>query len=256
MAKWAGLRLVLIGITGSRAWRYDMEIDVKGITGAQAYNQGYNPNQFGKAYNRGQFATACEQSPHKLQIDQWLNEGKPFRWISSQLEDMGERISEKSIAKYKSYRDQYIQQELMQVPEYNATMQTLNNQMVDGVSKIKQIDVMQHLVNTIEHCAGLLKQAADDEIHIKNVQDMRWVQQTLLDSIKAYGEIVLQAQRYAKVNEDPTLLKPQISVDVKGLLADMLGGMDDAARFRLIDRLRSGAGQSNAGGLPVDSESE
>ena len=33
----------------------------------------------------GAYQTACEASPNKQQIDQWLNEGKAAAWISREL---------------------------------------------------------------------------------------------------------------------------------------------------------------------------
>ena len=71
----------------------------------------------------GQYQLACEASPNKLQIDTWLNEGKPIQWISDQLKAMGDYISTNSISKYKKYRDTMIREELEKEPQFIAKEQ-------------------------------------------------------------------------------------------------------------------------------------
>ena len=56
----------------------------------------------------GMYQLACESSPHRQQIDAWINEGKSNVWISDQLREMGGYISVASIAKYKKHRDEII----------------------------------------------------------------------------------------------------------------------------------------------------
>ena len=35
--------------------------------------------------NTGMYQLGCEASPHRQQIDAWINEGKTNKWISDQL---------------------------------------------------------------------------------------------------------------------------------------------------------------------------
>lgn len=194
--------------------------------------------------NRGLYATACETSQFKTLIDQWLNDGKSNAEISRLLASKGEKISDKSIAKYRSYRDEYVQGELMKDPTYQAQMQLANSTLVDEVSKIRQVNVINHIADTIEHCAELIGQAQLDEIHIRNIQDLRYVQMTMLESLKLYGDTIMQAQKFAKINEDPSLLRPTVeNNDVKSALVDILGGVitngGGSAGFELIDKLRA-----------------
>ena len=190
--------------------------------------------------NRGMYATACEQSPHKNKIDQWLNENKSFSFISKQLEALGEKISDKSISKYAKYRDQGIQEKLNDDPVYQAQIQTANATLVEEVGKIKQVNVMNHISETIAQCAEMLRDAQLNDIQIKNVQDMRYVQMTMLESLKLYGDIVMKAQAMQKIEDDPTLLKPTVNVNVKNVLVDMLGNLDDNQKFSIIDKIRTG----------------
>ena len=75
----------------------------------------------------GAFQTACEASPNKLQIDQWLNEDKSCIWISRELKmRFQESISDKSISKYKKYRQEALQTELEKDPTYQAKIHTVN----------------------------------------------------------------------------------------------------------------------------------
>lgn len=192
----------------------------------------------------GAYQTACEASPNKLQIDTWLNEGRSAIWISKELKaKYDESISDKSINKYKKYRDEFLKHELEKTPEYQGKMQHLNEQLVDGIGKIRQVDVMGRLADTIDQCAEMLNVARDDQIRIKNAQDMRFISQTMLDAIKIYGDTVLKAQRFNAVENDPTLLKPTtININVKTALVDILKGAMNSGDngYELIDRLRRG----------------
>lgn len=203
--------------------------------------------------NYGKFQTACEASPHKLQIDQWLNEGKSASWISGQLEKLGEKISDNAIGKYKRYREDRIQEELKKDPVFQRQMEVANQTLVNEVGKIKQIDVIKHIADTIDHCATLVQQAQDDEIKVRSVQDLRWIQTTMLDAIKVYGDVVMKMQAYGKIEENPDLLRPQVSVNAKNVIVDLLKGVDDnELRYKLIDSLRTGIGKYEHGGLSGD----
>lgn len=197
----------------------------------------------------GTFQTACEMSPNKAQIDMWLNEGKSNSWISRELQSrFDEKISDKAVGKYRKQREQMIQEQLNEDPDFQKKMQYANQQLVDGISKMQTINVVDHLAQTIQDCADMLAQAKVDEIKIRNVQDMRFVSMTMLDAIKQYGDVMLKMQRFSAVNDDPTLLKPQtINVNIRGALTDILkdamnGG---SGGYALIDKLRAGiAGKS------------
>lgn len=192
----------------------------------------------------GTFQTACEMSPNKAQIDMWLNEGKSNSWISRELQSrFNEKISDKAVGKYRKQRDQMIQESLNADPNFQKKMAYANQQLVDGISKMQTVNVVDHLAQTIQDCAEMLQQAKVDEIRIKNVQDMRFVSMTMLDAIKQYGDVMLKMQRFNAVNDDPTLLKPQtINVNIRGALTDILkdamaGG---SGGYALIDKLRAG----------------
>ena len=92
--------------------------------------------------NTGSYQLACEKSPNKQQIDIWLNEGRPQKWISDQLREMGDYISVNSIAKYKKYRDEHIQQELMEDPQFQAKVYEVNEQLNESIGKIKKVDML------------------------------------------------------------------------------------------------------------------
>ena len=188
---------------------------------------------------RGLYATACEESPHKTQIDQWLNEGKSYSWISKQLTALGDKISDKSISKYDKYRNNRIQEELMKDPDYQAQIKQANATLVDEVSKIKQVNVLNHIAETIEHCADLVQGAKLDDIRVKNVQDLRYVQMTMLEALKLYGDTILKAQQMQKIEDNPELLKPTVNVNVKNVLIDMLSGADEETKFKMIDNIRN-----------------
>lgn len=208
----------------------------------------------------GLYTTAAEQSPHKLQIDQWLNDDKSSMWISRELKiRYQESISDKSITKYRNYRKNLMQQELNKDPTYNGKMEIMQQTLVDSIGKVKEVDTMSHLADVIEQSADLLKDAHDRDIQVKNIQDMRFVSQTLLDAIKIYGDTVLKAQRYNAVQENPGLLKPtNINVNVKSALTDILkevmnhGGTDG---YALIDKLRTGVELNDNGGNDGDTGS-
>lgn len=192
----------------------------------------------------GAYRTLCEDSPHKIQIDTWLTEGKSCLWISRQLKiQFSENISDKSVNKYKKYREEFLQKELEKSPLYQNKMNMLNQQLVNGIGKIREVDIMGRLADIIDYSADLLSDARDNDIQIRNAQDIRFTSQTLLDAIKIYGETVLQAQRFSKIEQDPSLLKPQtININIKSALVEVLqSAMKDGDNgYAIIDKLRNG----------------
>ncbi len=192
----------------------------------------------------GGYQTACEASPHKMQIDQWLNEGKSAAWISRELsKQFGEHISDRSVMKYKKYREDWIQQEIEKDPAYQAQTQAIQEQLNDGIGKIQKVDCIARLAQVIDDSAGLLQQAKEDDIRIKNAQDWKFVAGTMLDAIKLYGDTVLKAQRFEQIQHDPSLLRPTtINVNVKQTLTDVLAEAMRSGGYDLIDKLRGSVG--------------
>jgi hypothetical protein len=200
--------------------------------------------------NTGMYQLACEASPHKDQIDAWLNEKKPFTWISNQLKEMNDYISTNSISKYKEYRDEKIKHELQETPEFQAKQQMVQSEFNNAVSKIQVVDLVGNLGTLINDSAELLEQAKTDKIQINNVKDLRMVQQTMIDAIKVYGETMLNAQKFEAINKNPDLLANKsttINFNVKTALSEILKGavVDGGDGFSFIDKLRAGIGQSH-----------
>lgn len=196
------------------------------------------------------YQLGCEASPHKQQIDAWINEGKTNKWISEQLRDLGGYISPTSIAKYKKHRDEIIMKELEETPEFQAKQMMVTEQFNQSVAKIQKVDLIGRLSELIEDSAEMLENAKMRGIQINSVKDMRMVQQTMLDAITAYGETMLNAQKFAEIQNDPSLLQNRnttININIKDTLADILkGAMNDGDNgFSIIDKLRSGINQSN-----------
>lgn len=197
--------------------------------------------------NTGSYQLACEASPNKQQIDIWLNEGRPQKWISDQLKEMGDYISVNSIAKYKKYREEQIQEELMADPVYQAKVYEVNEQLNESIAKIKKVDMLGELAEIINHSGELLSNARQDGIEIHSVKDLRMVQQTMLEAIQVYGDTMLKAQQYRAVEEDPSLLQKKnttINVNIRTALTDILteamkkGGNGDG--YGIVDQLRNG----------------
>lgn len=191
----------------------------------------------------GSYQTACEQSPNKAQIDTWLTEGKSAMWISKELKmKFGESISDKSVIKYKKYREEFINKELQKNPIYQAKMGEIKDQINLGIGQVKQIDTLAKLSDIIDQSANMLANVDMEVVKIKNAQDMRFITQNMLDAIKIYGDTVLKAQRFGAVENDPSLLKPTtINVNVKSALTDILkGAIDSGDGYNIIDRLRTG----------------
>lgn len=200
--------------------------------------------------NTGMYQLGCEASPHRQQIDAWINEGKTNKWISDQLKEMGGYISPTSISKYKKHRDELIMKELESTPEFQAKQQMVTEEFNKSVAKIQKVDLIGRLSELIEDSAEMLQDAKMRDIQINNVKDMRMIQQTMLDAISAYGETMLNAQKFNEINNDPTLLQNKqttININIKSTLTDILkGAVEDGGNgFSIIDKLRSGIGKSN-----------
>lgn len=193
----------------------------------------------------GMYKMGVEASPHKQQIDTWLNEGKALTWISNELKGMGGYLSTNALSKYKKARDERIQKELEKTPEFKAKQQMVTEQFNDSVAKIQKVDLIGRLSELIEDSAELLEDAKMRGIQINNVKDMRMVQQTMLDAINAYGDTMLKAQQFEEINNDPSLLKKQsttININVKSALTDILrSAMEEGGDgYGIIDKLRAG----------------
>lgn len=199
--------------------------------------------------NTGMYQLGCEASPHRQQIDSWINEGKTNKWISEQLKEMGGYISPTSISKYKKHRDELIMKELESTPEFQAKQQMVTEEFNKSVAKIQKVDLIGRLSELIEDSAEMLQDAKMRDIQINSVKDMRMIQQTMLDAISAYGETMLNAQKFNEINNDPSLLQNKqttININIKSTLADILkGAMEDGDGFNIVDKLRSGIGKSN-----------
>lgn len=204
----------------------------------------------------GSYQTACEASPHKWQIDQWLNEGKSAAWISRELSKrFGEHISDRSVMKYKKYREDWIQQEIEKDPAYQAQTQAIQEQLNDGIGKIQKIDCIARLAQVIDDSAGLLQKAKEDQIAIRSAQDWKFVAGTMLDAIKLYGDTVLKAQRFEQVQQDPSLLRPTtININVKQTLTDILGEAMRTGGYDLIDKLRGSVSADTVGVMDAEFE--
>lgn len=191
------------------------------------------------------YKLACETSPHKDQIDTWLNEGRAITWISAQLKELGDYISPNSITKYKKAREGKIKNELENNPAFQAKQNAVTNLMNDKIGEIQVVDLMGNLSTLINDSAEMLADARDRNIQINNVKDMRMIQQTMLDAITAYGETMLNAQKFQEINKDPSLLKngnTTINIEIKQALGDMLRTAisEGGDGFGIIDKLRSG----------------
>ena len=126
----------------------------------------------------------------------------------------------------------------------------VTEQFNQSVAKIQKVDLIGRLSELIEDSAEMLEDAKMRGIQINSVKDMRMVQQTMLDAITAYGETMLNAQKFAEIQNDPSLLQNRnttININIKDTLADILkGAMNDGDNgFSIIDKLRSGINQSN-----------
>lgn len=209
----------------------------------------------------GMYKMGVEASPHKQQIDTWLNEGKALTWISNELKGMGGYLSTNALSKYKKARDERIQKELEKTPEFKAKQQMVTEQFNDSVAKIQKVDLIGRLSELIEDSAELLEDAKMHGIQINNVKDMRMVQQTMLDAINAYGDTMLKAQQFEEINNDPSLLKKQsttININVKSALTDILrSAMEEGGDgYGIIDKLRAGVTGTVVDASVVDIDGE
>lgn len=206
-------------------------------------------------YNVGQYQTACEASPHKNQIDTWLNENVSAAEISRRLlANYGEKISDRSVMKYKKYREEHLRQELREDPVFQGKMEMVTEQLNTGIGKIREVDLIGRLSAIIDDSAEMLADAKSRQVQIRTAQDFRFVSQTLLDAIKVYGDTMLKVQKMDAISQNPELLKPtQINVNVKTALVDILAGAMKSGDYTVVDQLRAGMGMAT-NVIDVDAE--
>lgn len=186
-----------------------------------------------------------ETCGHKVEIDQMIDDNRSLAYIQSWMQDELEiNISKQSIMKYKKKREIQLKNQLEKMPEYQTKMQYLSQDLVDGIGKIKQVDIIGSLSDIITQSSELLRRADDDDIKITSVQDMRFVTQNMMDAIKLYGDTVLKAQKFNEINKNPELLKPNntnITIQIQDMLASVLKeSITSGQGFDLVDKLRSG----------------
>lgn len=193
------------------------------------------------------YALACETSPYRNEIDMWLNQNKGPKWISEQLKSFGDEyyVSPASITKYSKKRDEVIQKEIEETPIFQAKQQMVTEEFNKSVAKIQKVDLVGRLSELIEDSAELLEDAKFRGIQINSVKDMRMVQQTMLDAINTYGETMLNAQKFAEIQNDPSLLQNKsttININVKSALTDILteAMKTGGDSYGIIDKLREG----------------
>ena len=126
----------------------------------------------------------------------------------------------------------------------------VTEQFNQSVAKIQKVDLIGRLSEIIEDSAELLEDAKMRGIQINSVKDMRMIQQTMLEAISAYGETMLNAQKFAEIQNDPSLLQNKsttININVRDTLTDILKGamIDGSDGYSIIDRLRAGIGNSD-----------
>lgn len=193
------------------------------------------------------YALACETSPYRNEIDMWLNQNKGPKWISEQLKSFGDEyyVSPASITKYSKKRDEIIQKEIEETPIFQAKQQMVTEEFNKSVAKIQKVDLIGRLSELIEDSTELLEDAKFRGIQINSVKDMRMVQQTMLEAISAYGETMLNAQKFAEIQNDPSLLQNKsttININVKSALTDILteAMKTGGDSYGIIDKLREG----------------
>lgn len=188
--------------------------------------------------------SAVDSSPNRDQIDRWLNEGRAIKWISNELNGLGDYISPATLSKYKKKRELRVKEDLESMPQFEAKQKAVTQLVNDKISQIQTVDLMGNLSKLIDDSAQLLADAKERNIQINNVKDMRMIQQTMLDAITAYGETMLNAQKFQEINKDPSLLKSgntTVNIEIKNILSDVLkssikeGG---EGAYGLIDKLR------------------
>lgn len=188
--------------------------------------------------------SAVDSSPNKDQIDRWLNEGRAIKWISNELEKLDDYISPVTISKYKKKRELRIKEELESMPQFEAKQKMVTQLVNDKVAQIQTVDLMGNLSQLIEDSAELLADAKARNIQINSIKDMRMVQQTMLDAITAYGETMLNAQKFQEINKDPSLLKSgntTVNIEIKQILTDVLkSSIEEGGEgaYGLVDKLR------------------
>jgi hypothetical protein len=241
----------IITISGAGIKTYNL--DQQNIRSAHTYKlmKYLRKEEFDLAKQQNvEYKLGCEISPNRDKIDAWLNEGKPYKWISAELKKLGDYISPISISKYAKHRDEIIMRDLQETPEFQAKQMMVQEQFNHSVAKIQKVDLIGRLSEVIEDSAKLLEDAKMRGIQINSVKDLRMVQQTMLDAVKIYGETMLNAQKFQEIQNDPSLLQNKsttININVRDTLTTILKeAMNDGSDgYELIDRLRAGIGNSN-----------
>lgn len=241
----------IITISGAGIKTYNL--DQQNIRSAHTYKlmKYLRKEEFDLAKQQNvEYKLGCEVSPNRDKIDAWLNEGKPYKWISAELKKLGDYISPVSISKYAKHRDEIIMRDLQETPEFQAKQMMVQEQFNHSVAKIQKVDLIGRLSEVIEDSAKLLEDAKMRGIQINSVKDLRMVQQTMLDAVKIYGETMLNAQKFQEIQNDPSLLQNKsttININVRDTLTTILKeAMNDGSDgYELIDRLRAGIGNSN-----------
>jgi len=190
---------------------------------------------------RGKYALACEKSPYKVDIDTWLNEGKSYSWISKQLELLGDPISPNSVSKYAKHRQAMVSKKLMEDPTYQDAVNHIKSNIQDGITQVKQLDLMGQLDDVISSNSSLIARYAHDVV-IETAQDLRYVSQSVIQAIEAKGKLALMSQKHQSNAKEMEENNGKLSAggQMKSVLSDILAAMTPEERTSLIDKMRNG----------------
>lgn len=183
---------------------------------------------------------AVEKSPNRDQIEAWFVKGKSVPWIHKNLkEKFGEYISVNSIQKYSKFRRSKIEAEMHEQSDYTQKMRQLESTLIAKTEAIKEVDIQAGLNDILNYNAELLQQAKHDEIRIKSAQEIRFVQQSMIDAYRLRLEALEHYQKYNAIEKNPDLLRPTTNIQMTETIRDAISEIIAQNGFAEIDRLRA-----------------
>lgn len=159
-------------------------------------------------------------------------------------EETDEPYTVTQVKNYRKQREEEAQFILDTIPEYQAYKMAVREEMNNSLMAMRNVDLIGALTTVMGDSAKMIADANERGVKIKDAKEYRMIQQSLLDTIKLYGEMMILNQKYEmiqKQQENPEQFRPQnntININIKGALSDILKEAVKEGDYTVVDAMR------------------
>lgn len=229
--------------------------DYDGYKGTVIKERGYDTYTRFKGYERDTDTTEIAKanmlkivdSPWKAKIDDLLfKKSLSDRAVALWLEKnapVDAHYNWQQIRYYRQAREKDAKYALEKVPEFQEYKMAVREEINNSILAIRNIDIIGKLTEIIGDTSERLQQASD-KVKITSTRDYNDTQRLMLETIRLYGELMLENERYIDLRErreNPTAKQTTnntININLRESLADILRSATQEGDYSAIDAMR------------------